>query len=82
MPTAMEKRLGELLIEDQIITPSDLEIALRRQAESGVSLGRILIDMGKASTSILQRRLRLGYGRAARILKDAGFSVEDFHRLR
>lgn len=29
---------------------------------------RIVCDMGKASTSILQRRLRLGYGRAARIL--------------
>jgi len=29
---------------------------------------RIVIEMGKASTSILQRRLRLGYGRAARLL--------------
>jgi S-DNA-T family DNA segregation ATPase FtsK/SpoIIIE len=29
---------------------------------------RVVLDMGKASTSILQRRLRLGYGRAARIL--------------
>ncbi|MCS6952061.1 MAG: DNA translocase FtsK [Bryobacterales bacterium] len=29
---------------------------------------RIVVEMGKASTSILQRRLRLGYGRAARIL--------------
>ena len=29
---------------------------------------RVVCDMGKASTSTLQRRLRLGYGRAARIL--------------
>jgi S-DNA-T family DNA segregation ATPase FtsK/SpoIIIE len=29
---------------------------------------RIVLEMGKASTSTLQRRLRLGYGRAARIL--------------
>jgi S-DNA-T family DNA segregation ATPase FtsK/SpoIIIE len=29
---------------------------------------RVVMDMGKASTSTLQRRLRLGYGRAARIL--------------
>ncbi len=29
---------------------------------------RIVLEMGKASTSILQRRLRLGYGRAARLL--------------
>ncbi|MCU0227198.1 MAG: DNA translocase FtsK, partial [Bryobacterales bacterium] len=28
----------------------------------------VVLEMGKASTSILQRRLRLGYGRAARIL--------------
>lgn len=29
---------------------------------------RLVLQMGKASTSILQRRLRLGYGRAARLL--------------
>ena len=29
---------------------------------------RIVVGLGKASTSTLQRRLRLGYGRAARIL--------------
>ena len=29
---------------------------------------RLVIDTGQASTSLLQRRLRLGYGRAARIL--------------
>ena len=28
----------------------------------------LVLKMGKASTSTLQRRLRLGYGRAARIL--------------
>jgi S-DNA-T family DNA segregation ATPase FtsK/SpoIIIE len=29
---------------------------------------RIVIRMGRASTSVLQRRLRIGYGRAASIL--------------
>ena len=29
---------------------------------------RVVLEMGKASTSTLQRRLKLGYGRAARIL--------------
>ncbi|HEY1239215.1 MAG TPA: DNA translocase FtsK, partial [Bryobacteraceae bacterium] len=29
---------------------------------------RLVLQMGKASTSTLQRHLRLGYGRAARIL--------------
>ena len=29
---------------------------------------KLVIEMGKASTSVLQRRLRIGYGRAASIL--------------
>jgi S-DNA-T family DNA segregation ATPase FtsK/SpoIIIE len=29
---------------------------------------RIVIEMGRASTSVLQRRLRIGYGRAASII--------------
>jgi S-DNA-T family DNA segregation ATPase FtsK/SpoIIIE len=29
---------------------------------------RIVVEMGKASTSVLQRRLRIGYGRAASLL--------------
>ncbi len=29
---------------------------------------RVILEVGKASTSVLQRRLKLGYGRAARIL--------------
>ena len=29
---------------------------------------RLVVESGKASTSLLQRRLRLGYGRAARLL--------------
>ena len=29
---------------------------------------KIVVDIGKASTSVLQRRLRIGYGRAASLL--------------
>jgi len=49
MPTAMERKLGELLVQDKIITQSDLEAALKKQEENGASLGRILIEMGLAS---------------------------------
>jgi type IV pilus assembly protein PilB len=49
MPTAMERKLGELLVSDKVITQSDLEIALKKQEENGSSLGRILIEMGLAS---------------------------------
>jgi S-DNA-T family DNA segregation ATPase FtsK/SpoIIIE len=42
---------------------------------------RLVVESGKASTSLLQRRLRLGYGRAARLLdlmqKDGIVSAPD-----
>lgn len=49
MPTAMEKKLWELLIEDGIIKQEDVDSALSRQSESGESLVRTLIDMGSVS---------------------------------
>ncbi|KPL11061.1 type II secretion system protein GspE [candidate division BRC1 bacterium SM23_51] len=45
----MERKLGELLVNDKVITQDDLEAALVKQEEDGASLGRILIDMGRAS---------------------------------
>jgi S-DNA-T family DNA segregation ATPase FtsK/SpoIIIE len=58
-----------------LIAPADEEEAA---AEAGEIEGaddpayedavRVVLEVGKASTSILQRRLRLGYGRAARLL--------------
>jgi S-DNA-T family DNA segregation ATPase FtsK/SpoIIIE len=47
---------------------------------------RLIVESGKASTSLLQRRLRLGYGRAARLLdlmeKDGIISAPDGPRPR
>jgi S-DNA-T family DNA segregation ATPase FtsK/SpoIIIE len=53
--------------------PSDEEDAEGTEFEGGDDPAyqdavRVVLEMGKASTSTLQRRLRLGYGRAARIL--------------
>ncbi len=53
--------------------PSDDEEAGEDEADSYddplyVEAVRIVCQVGKASTSILQRRLRIGYGRAARLL--------------
>ncbi|HUA87571.1 MAG TPA: DNA translocase FtsK [Bryobacteraceae bacterium] len=51
--------------DDEEGEPEDLDGAEDPMYHDAV---RIVVEMGKASTSTLQRRLRLGYGRAARIL--------------
>jgi DNA segregation ATPase FtsK/SpoIIIE, S-DNA-T family len=54
--------------------PSDDETISAEDAAEGADdpayqdAVRVVLEVGKASTSILQRRLRLGYGRAARLL--------------
>lgn len=67
------KEQGEPLYEDQFLTPpaEDSEGADEDDDPDDPAYAdavRIVLEMGKASTSILQRRLRLGYGRAARLL--------------
>ena len=47
------QRLGELLIENALISPSQLKDALRRQAQTGGQLGSILVEMGRISTDTL-----------------------------
>jgi S-DNA-T family DNA segregation ATPase FtsK/SpoIIIE len=58
--------------------------ALAQSAEDDAV--RIVVESGKASTSLLQRRLRLGYGRAARLIdmmqKDGIVSAPDGSRPR
>ena len=39
-------RLGELLIERGVITPEQLEVALKKQKEQGGLLGSILLELG------------------------------------
>jgi len=48
--------------------PADIEPDSGEQDPMYEEALRVILEMGKASTSTLQRRLRLGYGRAARIL--------------
>jgi type IV pilus assembly protein PilB len=49
MPSVMERKLGEILVKDNLISQKDLETALKRQEEDGVSLGHVLVEMGLAS---------------------------------
>ena len=46
-------RLGELLLEKKLITPEQLERAIRRQQETGEALGSILVDAGYIAESKL-----------------------------
>jgi twitching motility protein PilT len=46
-------RLGELLVAYEIITPSMLENALKRQSQTGSQIGSTLIEMGYITTDAL-----------------------------
>ena len=49
MVSSMERRLGEMLVKDKIISREDLEKSLKKKEEENISLGRVLVDMGLAS---------------------------------
>jgi S-DNA-T family DNA segregation ATPase FtsK/SpoIIIE len=53
---------------DEGDSASDGELSSEDQDPAYEDAVRLVLQMGKASTSTLQRHLRLGYGRAARIL--------------
>jgi type IV pilus assembly protein PilB len=45
----MERRLGEMLVNDNIISKGDLEKAMLKQEKENSSLGRVLVEMGLAT---------------------------------
>ncbi len=63
-PELQEEILMGLADEEEgtQVTPSDMEDKLYDEA------ARFVVEARKASTSLLQRRFRIGYGRAARLL--------------
>ncbi|HEV2423876.1 MAG TPA: DNA translocase FtsK [Terriglobia bacterium] len=66
-------------LEDEEADPGELDEVYQQAVQ-------IVVESGKASTSLLQRRLRLGYGRAARLLdlmqRDGIISAPDGARPR
>ena len=66
-PQYNEEFLEPIQDKDQDSAPVDEEESAELDSvyEDAV---RIVVESGKASTSLLQRRLRLGYGRAARLI--------------
>ena len=60
MSTEVRKRrvrIGELLLEQQLITEEQLKNALAEQKRSGLKLGRVLTDLGYVSDSVLHEVL-------------------------
>lgn len=51
-------RLGDILVANNLITPQDLEAALKEQKEKGGFLGQILIDKGLVSSADVSRALQ------------------------
>jgi len=49
MGTVMERKLGDLLVKDGIVTQDQLDSAVKKQKETNQSLGRILMETGAAS---------------------------------
>jgi hypothetical protein len=49
MISAMDRKMAELLVRDNVLTQADVDLAFTKQSEQGGSLGRILIDNGYAS---------------------------------
>ncbi len=58
----MSKRLGELLIRENILTPADLERAREDQRRNGGRLGEALVRLGLVDEQDLVRTLSKQYG--------------------
>ncbi len=57
-PAARQKiRLGDLLVEQKVISAADLEVALAAQKRSGRRLGRIIVETGLAGENDIAQAL-------------------------
>lgn len=74
-------RIGDLLVQNELITQSQLEFALQEQKLSGTKLGRTLIDLGYIDEDqmleLLSRQLDIPFLR----LKEFQFNAEITQRL-
>ncbi len=61
----LKKRLGDLLVDEQIVSQEQLQLALKEQKSSGRKLGAMLIDLGFLSEvkllEFLSRQLNLPF---------------------
>ncbi len=62
MKKLVSKQLGELLIENKLITQENLEEALSIQREKGGLVGQILVALGHTTEEAIAKALTLQYG--------------------
>lgn len=58
----IQKQLGQLLIESKLITPENLEEALRVQKERGGLIGQVLVSLGHTTEEAIAHALTAQYG--------------------
>ena len=72
MPIGQKRKpLGQILIEEGLLTEKELEEALAHQAKNGGALGRVLIDLGVATENDI----------LLAIAKQAGMDIIDLEHL-
>ncbi len=62
MKKLIQKQLGQLLIDNKLITPENLEEALSVQKEKGGLLGQVLVSLGYTTEEAIARALTAQYG--------------------
>ncbi len=62
MRKIIQKHLGEILIDNKLITPQNLEQALGVQKEKGGLIGQILVSMGFTTEVAIAQALTVQYG--------------------
>ncbi len=72
----MAKRIGDLLLEESLITPEQLQQALDEQQKSGDQVGKILVRMGFITEEALYYFLAIQFGTEYIDMKDVQISSE------
>lgn len=62
MKKIVSKQLGQLLIENKLITQENLEEALAVQREKGGLIGQILVSLGYTTEETIAKTLTMQYG--------------------
>ncbi len=79
--TKQKIRIGDLLVQNGVLTEQQLETALEQQREKGQKLGRVLVDLGyldeERFLGLLSQQLQIPYID----LKRYDFDVNLIHRL-